>query len=107
MHALLTHPGQLAALRADMTLLDSAVEEMLRYEGPVENATFRYAAEPLEIAGTRIEAGYLVAIGLTSGIGAYRTRYPDADRFDIRRDPRAHLAFGHGIHYCLGAPLAA
>ncbi|MER5293049.1 cytochrome P450 [Streptomyces pharetrae] len=104
-HALLTHPGQLAALRADMTLLDSAVEEMLRYEGPVENATFRYAAEPLEIAGTRIEAGEPVLIGLTSG-NRDGTRYPDADRFDIRRDPRAHLAFGHGIHYCLGAPLA-
>ncbi|AIS01312.1 cytochrome P450 family protein [Streptomyces glaucescens] len=104
-HALLTHPAQLAALRADTSLLDGAVEEMLRYEGPVENATFRYAAEPLEIAGTRIEAGEPVLIGLTSG-NRDGTRYPGADRFDIRREPRAHLAFGHGIHYCLGAPLA-
>ncbi|MGX1134186.1 cytochrome P450 [Streptomyces glaucescens] len=104
-HALLTHPEQLAALRADMSLIDSAVEEMLRYEGPVEAATFRYAAEPLEIAGTRLEAGETVMIGLTAA-DRDGARYPEPDRFDIRRDPRAHLAFGHGIHFCLGAPLA-
>jgi cytochrome P450 len=103
--ALLTHPGQLAALRADPALLDGAVEEMLRHEGPVENATFRFAVEPLEIAGTAIARGDHVMIGLTA---AQRdgARFPDPDRFDIRRDTRGHLAFGHGIHYCLGAPLA-
>ncbi|MGW1916283.1 cytochrome P450 family protein [Streptomyces sp. NPDC002076] len=103
--ALLTHPEQLAALRTDMGLLDGAIEEMLRYEGPVETATFRYAAEPLDIGGIRIERGEHVMIGLTA---AQRdgARYAEADRFDIRRDPRGHLAFGHGVHYCLGAPLA-
>ncbi|MFH9084045.1 cytochrome P450 [Streptomyces sp. NPDC017673] len=103
--ALLTHPAQLAALRADTTLLDGAVEETLRWEGPVENATYRYAAEPLEIAGTSIGRGDDVLIGLTA---AQRdgARFADPDRFDIRRDTRGHLAFGHGIHYCLGAPLA-
>jgi cytochrome P450 len=103
--ALLTHPDQLAALRADMGLLDGAVEEMLRYEGPVQSATFRYAAEPLEIAGTSIAQGEHVVVGL---IAAQRDggRYSDPHRFDIRRDTRGHLAFGHGIHYCLGAPLA-
>ncbi len=104
-HALLTHPEQLAALRADMTLLDGAVEEMLRYEGPVENATFRYAAEPLELAGRRLAPGDSVMIGLTAA-DRDGTRYPEPDRFDIHRDPRGHIAFGHGIHYCLGAPLA-
>lgn len=104
-HALLTHPGQLAELRADMTLLDGAVEEMLRYEGPVENATFRYAAEPLDIGGTAVEAGDAVMIGLTAA-DRDGVRYPAPDRFDIRRDARGHLAFGHGIHFCLGAPLA-
>jgi len=104
-HTLLTHPDQLAALRADMTLIDGAVEEMLRYEGPVENATFRYAAEPLEIGGTRIEEGEPVMIGLTAA-DRDEAHCPDPDRFDIRRDTRGHLAFGHGIHYCLGAPLA-
>ncbi|MGW2747189.1 cytochrome P450 family protein [Streptomyces sp. NPDC001450] len=103
--ALLTHPDQLAALRADMSLLDGAVEEMLRYEGPVQSGTFRYAAETLEIAGTTIEKGEQVIVGLTA---AQRDgdRYSDPHRFDIRRDTRGHLAFGHGIHYCLGAPLA-
>ncbi|MFF0852709.1 cytochrome P450 [Streptomyces sp. NPDC003280] len=104
-HALLTHPDQLAALRADMSLLDGAVEEMLRYEGPVETATFRYAAEPLEIAGTAIEQGQSVMIGLTAA-DRDGGRYAEPDRFDIRRDTRGHLAFGHGIHYCLGATLA-
>ncbi|MFI6333778.1 cytochrome P450 [Streptomyces sp. NPDC050535] len=104
-HALLTHPGQLADLRADMTLLDGAVEETLRYEGPVENATFRYAAEPFDIGGTVIGAGDAVMIGLTAA-DRDGVRYPAPDRFDIRRDTRGHLAFGHGIHYCLGAPLA-
>ncbi|MEW2619262.1 cytochrome P450 [Streptomyces sp. NPDC048106] len=103
--ALLTHPDQLAALRADMSLIDGAIEETLRWEGPVENATFRYAAEPLEIGGVRVEQGEHVLIGLTA---AQRdgTRFPAPDRFDIRRDTRGHLAFGHGLHYCLGAPLA-
>jgi cytochrome P450 len=104
-HALLTHPDQLAALRADMSLLDGAVEEMLRYEGPVHSATFRYAAEPLEIAGTLIEQGDHLVVGLTAS-GRDGGRYGDPDRFDVRRDARGHLAFGHGIHFCLGAPLA-
>ncbi|MFJ8111921.1 cytochrome P450 [Streptomyces sp. NPDC096132] len=104
-HALLTHPDQLAALRADPALLDGAVEEALRYEGPVENATFRFAAEPLEIGGTPIAAGEPVMIGLMAA-DRDADRYPAPDRFDIRRDTRGHLAFGHGIHYCLGAPLA-
>jgi cytochrome P450 len=104
-HALLTHPGQLAALRGDMSLLDSAVEEMLRYEGPVEAATFRFAAEPLEIAGVPIAQGETVLVGLTAA-DRDPARYPDPGRFDIRRDPRGHVAFGHGIHFCMGAPLA-
>ncbi|MET7572249.1 cytochrome P450 [Streptomyces sp. NPDC005492] len=104
-HALLTHPDQLAALRADRTLLDGAIEEMLRYEGPVENGTFRFAAEPLDIAGTAIGKGDPVMVGLTAA-DRDGDRFPAPDRFDIRRDARGHLAFGHGIHYCLGAPLA-
>ncbi|WP_405729425.1 cytochrome P450 [Streptomyces sp. NBC_00028] len=104
-YALLTHPDQLAALRADMSLLDGAVEETLRWEGPVENATYRFAAEPLEIGGARMARGDAVMVGLTAA-DRDAARYPAPDRFDIRRDTRGHLAFGHGIHYCLGAPLA-
>ncbi|MDH6213376.1 cytochrome P450 family protein [Streptomyces pseudovenezuelae] len=104
-HALLAHPDQLAALRADMSLVDGMVEETLRYEGPVENATFRFAAVSLEIGGTHIEMGDAVMVGLTAA-DRDGLRYPAPDRFDIRRDTRGHVAFGHGIHFCLGAPLA-
>ncbi|MET7741272.1 cytochrome P450 [Streptomyces sp. NPDC005385] len=104
-HALLTHPDQLTALRADMMLLDGTIEETLRYEGPVENATFRYATQPLDIGGTAIASGDAVMVGLTAA-DRDGTRYPAPDRFDIRREARGHIAFGHGIHYCLGAPLA-
>ncbi|WP_060882815.1 cytochrome P450 family protein [Streptomyces caniscabiei] len=104
-HALLTHPGQLAEVRADMSLVEAVVEETLRHEGPVENATFRFAAEPLEIGGTVVPAGDAVMIGLAAA-DRDGARYPGPDRFDIHRDTRGHLAFGHGIHFCLGAPLA-
>ncbi|MHC5261168.1 cytochrome P450 family protein [Streptomyces sp. UC4497] len=103
--ALLQHPEQLAALRADMTLLDGAVEEMLRYDGPVETATHRFAAEPVDIDGTVIPAGAPVLIGIATASHDPH-RFTDPDRFDIRRDARGHVAFGHGIHFCLGAPLA-
>lgn len=103
--ALLAHPDQLAALRADPGLLDGAVEEMLRYDGPVETSTFRFTAEPVEIAGTVIPAREAVLVVIASADRDPR-QFDDPDRFDIRRDARGHLAFGHGLHYCLGAPLA-
>ncbi|MEV6547092.1 cytochrome P450 [Streptomyces sp. NPDC051597] len=104
--ALLAHPEQLAALRADFDgLIDGAVEEMLRYDGPVETATYRYAREDVECGGTVVPAGATVLVGLASA-GRDPARHPDPDRFDIRRTPQSHLGFGHGIHYCLGAPLA-
>jgi len=81
------------------------VEETLRHDGPVENATFRFAAETLEIADTKIVRGDAVMIGL-SAADRDALRYPAPDHYDIRRDTRGHLAFGHGVHYCLGAPLA-
>ncbi|MFI8962329.1 cytochrome P450 [Streptomyces sp. NPDC053493] len=103
--ALLAHPEQLAALRADFGLIDGAVEEGLRYDGPVENATFRFTREPVVLGGTEIPARAVVLVGLAAAAHD-PGRFPDPGRFDIRRDPRGHLAFGHGIHYCLGAPLA-
>ncbi|AJE80940.1 Peroxidase [Streptomyces albus] len=105
--ALLTHPEQLAALRADFDgLLDRTVEEVLRYEGPVETPTYRFTTEPFDIGGTTLPGGgELVLIALADANRDPR-RFEDPARFDIHRDPRGHLAFGHGIHYCLGAPLA-
>ncbi|MFF0063524.1 cytochrome P450 [Streptomyces sp. NPDC005279] len=104
--ALLSHPDQLAALRADFSLLDGAVEEMLRYEGPLETPTYRFTTEPLEIGGTTIPGGGELVLIALADADRDPARFPDPNRFDIRRDSRGHLAFGHGIHYCLGAPLA-
>ncbi|MFE9456785.1 cytochrome P450 [Streptomyces californicus] len=105
-HHLLAHPDQLAALRADFSLIDNAVEEILRFEGPVETPTYRFTTEPVEIGGTVIPGGGELVLVALSDANRDPARYPDGSRFDITRDARGHLAFGHGIHYCLGAPLA-
>jgi cytochrome P450 len=104
-YALLNHPDQLAGLRAEPALLPAAIEEFLRYESPVETSTFRVATEPVEIAGQLIPAGHVVLIGLLSA-NHDDTRFPDPDRLDVTREDNPHLAFGHGLHHCLGAPLA-
>ncbi|MFG2924634.1 cytochrome P450 [Streptomyces sp. NPDC048305] len=103
--ALLDHPGQLELLRAEPELVDGAVEEMLRYDGPVATATFRFTREPVTIGAAVIPQGEAVLVALGSG-DRDSGRYPDPDTFDIRREAQGHLAFGHGIHFCLGAPLA-
>lgn len=104
--ALLAHPAQMAALRADLGgLLDGAVEEMLRYDGPVQHSTYRYAREALEIGGTAIPQGSTVLVSL-AGADRDPARFAEPDTFDIRRAPQGHLAFGHGLHFCIGAPLA-
>ncbi|MFD7653480.1 cytochrome P450 [Actinosynnema sp. NPDC059797] len=102
---LLRHPDQLAKLRADRSLLPGAVEEFLRYESPVNQATFRYALEDVELGDVVIPKDALVLVSLLSG-NRDSSKFPDADRFDITRPTGGHLAFGHGIHFCLGAPLA-
>lgn len=104
--ALLAHPGQLAALRGDLDgLIDGAVEEMLRYDGPVQHTTYRYAREPLDVGGTTIPAGATVFVSL-AGADRDPARFADPGVFDISRAPQGHLAFGHGLHFCIGAPLA-
>ncbi|MFE7329044.1 cytochrome P450 [Streptomyces sp. NPDC057565] len=104
--ALLAHPDQLAVLRADFGLIDNAVEETLRYEGPVETPTYRFTTEPLDIGGTVVPGGGKLVLIAMADANRDPDRFEDADRFDITRDARGHVAFGHGIHYCLGAPLA-
>ncbi|MEW2625019.1 cytochrome P450 [Streptomyces sp. NPDC048106] len=104
--ALLTHPEQLAALRADMTLVDAAVEEMLRYDGPVEAATYRFTTEPVDIGGTVIPGGGEPVLVVVADADRDPVRFADPGRFDISRPERGHIAFGHGIHHCLSAPLA-
>ncbi|MEV6394369.1 cytochrome P450 [Streptomyces sp. NPDC051907] len=103
--ALLAHPDQLAELRADSGLLDGAIEETLRYDGPVETATLRFTATAVPVGDTVIPSGQTVLVALAAADRDPK-RFPEPDRFDVRRDARGHVAFGHGIHYCLGAPLA-
>jgi cytochrome P450 len=103
--ALLTHPDQLAALVADPDLIPKAVEEFLRYDAPVPHSTFRYAARDVVIAGTTIPAGVQVIVNLAAA-GRDPARHDDPDVLDVRRESPDHLAFGHGIHHCLGARLA-
>ncbi|MFF7560568.1 cytochrome P450 [Streptomyces pseudovenezuelae] len=104
-HALLAHPDQLALLRDRPDLTGPAVEESLRYHSPVHATAFRFAAEPLDIDGTRIQAGDTVQVSLAAA-SRDPLRFPEPDRFDLRRPTRGHLGFGHGTHHCLGAPLA-
>jgi cytochrome P450 len=105
MHALLTHPDQMALLLERPELVPGAVEEFLRYDGPVERSVTRFTTEDVEIGGTTIPAGSVVNVVIGSA-DRDGTAYPDPDRLDVLRQPRAHLAFGHGIHFCLGASLA-
>jgi len=102
--ALLTHPDQLAALRADLSLVTGAVEEFLRYDAPVPHSTFRYAAVDTEIGGVIIPAGDQVLISIASA-NRDPERFADPDALDVGREDKRHVAFGHGIHFCLGAPL--
>ncbi|MBD0748042.1 cytochrome P450 [Streptomyces sp. CBMA152] len=105
--ALLSNPEQLAALRADFDgLIEGAIEEMLRYDGPVETPTYRFTTEPVDIGGTVVPGGGELVLVAMADANRDPARYPEPSRFDIRRDARGHVAFGHGIHYCLGAPLA-
>jgi cytochrome P450 len=103
--ALLRDPEQLDELRADDAKLAIAIEELLRYDAPVPHSTFRYAVEPVELGAVTIPAGAQVIISLAAA-NRDRTHYADPNVLDIDRAENRHLAFGHGIHHCLGAPLA-
>jgi cytochrome P450 len=102
---LLAHPDQLAQVRADPSLLPGAIEEVLRYEGPVERTLNRWAATDVELGGHTIRRGELVIAILNAG-DRDPEHFPEPDRLDVCRADTKHLAFGRGSHYCLGAPLA-
>ncbi|MEU7046133.1 cytochrome P450 [Streptomyces varsoviensis] len=104
-YALLKHPEQLEQLRGDAALIPNAVEEFLRYESPLNLSTLRYTTEPVEVGDTVIPAGEVVFLALSSA-NRDPNRFADPDRLDIHRNAATHLAFGHGIHHCVGAPLA-
>lgn len=104
MYTLLEHPDQRRRLQSDPSLLSGAVEEMLRYE-PSAQMTSRIVAEPVELRGQSMEPGQVVLVVLAAANRDPEV-FPEPNRFDITRTPNRHLAFGHGIHHCLGAPLA-
>ncbi|MEU8724590.1 cytochrome P450 family protein [Streptomyces antimycoticus] len=109
-YALLRHPEQRTVMRraledGDERLLAAGVEELLRYDGPVEIATWRFAIEPLTLAGQRIAEGEPVLVVLAAA-DRDPERFAKPDVLDLTRRDNQHLGYGHGIHYCLGAPLA-
>lgn len=103
--ALLEHPDQLELLRRNPDLIRSATEELLRYTSPVEQATERYALEEVTWHGVTIPKGELT-YGILASANRDDTIFKNPDGLDLTRDPNRHLAFGQGIHFCLGAPLA-
>jgi len=103
--ALLGHPDQLAILRNEPMLIRTAIEELLRFVCPVEMATERYAREDITIAGTTIPRGELV-LAVIGSANRDPNYFDNPDFLDITRTNNKHLAFGQGVHYCLGAPLS-
>ena len=103
-HALLDHPDQIERVRRDPSLVPALVEEALRYDPPIQ-MVFRNALADVEIAGTTVPKGGIVA-ALIGSANRDERRFPDPDRFDVGREQRAHLAFGFGEHFCLGSALA-
>jgi cytochrome P450 len=104
MHALIEHPDQLARLRADPSLIDTAIEEMLRWTTPGRHIV-RTATKDIELGGQTIRAGEAVALFFNSA-NRDETVFANADQFRIDRRPNPHLAFGLGQHHCIGAHLA-
>jgi len=102
--ALGRHPDQMALLRQKPELMPRAIDEMLRYDGPVQS-TFRTAICDTNVGGTDIKAGTGVFV-MVAAANRDPAHFSDPDKFDIRRDPNDHLAFGEGIHFCLGSGLA-
>lgn len=110
LYALLCNPEQRGRLQRSLAageteLLATGVEELLRYDGPVELATWRYATVPVTLGGQRIDAGEPVLVVLAAA-DRDPERFAEPDTLDLSRTDNQHLGYGHGIHYCLGAPLA-
>jgi vitamin D3 1,25-hydroxylase len=103
--ALMTHPGQRALLHERPELLPAAVEEFLRWDSPVHSAPVRFAAEDVEYSGVTIPAGAVVTLSLAAA-NRDPSRFGEAEELRVDRDAGGHVAFGHGLHHCLGAQLA-
>lgn len=104
LYALLQHPDALLRLKRNPSLIETAVEEFLRYEGPFQRNR-RVVMEDLDLRGKRIQKGQLV-LQFVGAANRDPEEFPDPDRLDIERQPNRHVAFGYGVHYCLGAALS-
>jgi cytochrome P450 PksS len=103
--ALFDHPDQMEQLGDDPALIETGLEELLRYDAPVQFASGRFPREDVTIAGVTIPRGEMVQAVLGSANRDGR-RFERPDELDLAREPNRHLAFGQGVHYCVGAPLA-
>jgi cytochrome P450 len=103
--ALLEHPDQMEKLRGDPALVKPAIEELLRYDSPLETATERFARENVSMGGVTIPRGEMVFAVIASA-NRDPAQFERPDTLDLTREPNRHLSFGQGVHYCLGAPLA-
>jgi cytochrome P450 len=104
MRALLRHPGQLDQVTRNHALIPATIEEALRYDSPLQGLG-RLAKREIELAGTTLPEGALVMV-LFASANRDERQFADPDRFDVHRNPQGHLAFGQGVHFCLGASLA-
>ncbi len=106
MLALLRRPDQMAALRADPALIGPAIDELLRYDGPIEIGIVRFTTDDVELGGVVIPGGGEAVLLSLGAADRDPSRFPEADRIDLQRRDPGHVAFGHSLHFCLGAPLA-
>jgi len=104
MLALGSNPDQFDALKRNPAMLPRAIEEMLRYDGPVQS-TVRFTTEAVQLGGTEIPAK-AIALMIVAAANRDPAQFKDPEKFDVARDPNEHVAFGEGIHFCIGAPLA-
>jgi cytochrome P450 len=104
-HSLLTHPDQFEKLKADMSIMPRAIDELMRFDSAVAVATFRFTGDEVTVGGQTIPEGEILALSLSS---AHRDddRFPDGNALDLDRKPNGVLGFGHGPHFCIGQPLA-
>lgn len=102
--ALLDHPEQLAKVCTDRAQVPALIEEVLRYDSPVQ-VVYRQTTQDVELEGGKLPAGATIFV-LLGAANRDERKFPDPDRFEVARNPQDHVGFGYGIHYCLGAPLA-
>jgi cytochrome P450 len=104
-HSLLTHPGELAKLRGDLSLMPAAVDELMRFDSAAQVGTFRFTTANIEVGDVVIPPDQLLVLSWSSG-NRDSAHFPDADRLDLDRHPAGIMSFGYGLHRCIGVPLA-